>query len=94
MAPTLEGGVHESVNNLYGEFGRDEAGRKHQTVGIVVLSGKFAQLHVPAKSRTHALMLVHGHADAVAAATDSYCRIHLATLESESAGMRIIGIIA
>lgn len=94
MAAAFKVRFKERVDNGKSQFRSDETGRKHKHIGIVVLTGKLGKLHVPAKSRTDALMLVEGHVDSVAASADADSGELTARLNGLGAGMREVGIVA
>lgn len=94
MAPALERRAQELVDNLQRKLGRDEAGREHQHIGIVVLTGQTGQLDIPAQRRAYALMLVERHADAIARAAQSDAGIYATGLDSLGTRMGEVGIVA
>lgn len=94
MASALEGSGEEDVDELESEFGGYEARGKHEHVGVVVFAGEFCNLGLPAERGAYALMLVEGHADAVAGSADGYCGVDLACLECERARMCEVGVVA
>ncbi len=94
MAATFEFRRQKRVYDLKCKPLRYEPRRQHKHIGIVMLPGQSGQLHRPAKSRTYALMLVEGHAYAVARATHGYARVATAALYGLGTGMSEIGIIA
>jgi len=94
VAASVEGCVEELLNYIYGRDIIDEAGREHKHIGIIMTAGELGKLNIPAQSRTYALMLVESHAYTVARAAESDTRIAYTLLDSLSAGVRIVGIVA
>ena len=94
MAATVEGCIEELLDDIYSRDIVNETGREHKHIGIIVAAGKLGKLNIPAQSRTYALMLVERHAYTVARAAESDARIACTLLDSLSAGVRIVGIVA
>lgn len=94
MASAVEVCLKESVDTLNCDFRLDETAWEDEDIGIVVSTGQTGKLGSPAESGTDALVLVEGHADTVAGAADCDCRVDDTVLDSESAGMSEIGIVA
>ena len=75
MAATLEVGAEESLDEVEGGLGQDEAGGHDEHVGIIVLTGEGGDFAVPAEGCAHIGVLVgrHGNPVARAANQDSPC---------------------
>ena len=72
----------------------NETSGHNQYVGIIVLAGQLCDVCIPAEGGTDALVLVEGHADAVAATADSDTGIALTALYGFGQGVGYIGIVA
>mgnify|MGYP003312600021 CR=1 FL=1 len=94
MASAFKVGGKELVEDAACHVVVDEAARHHQHIGIVVLTDEVGNLGLPAESGTDALMLVEGHADALAAAAHGDAGEHLARLDAACQCMAVGGIVA
>ena len=94
MPATFKSCCQKQVYKLKRHFFVNKTSRKHQTIGIIVLTCKLRKLRQPAYSRTHTLMFVESHGNAVARPAHSYGRINLSFFKRFGTRMREIRIIA
>ena len=94
MASSVKWSVQESVYNGKRKRRLDESRRQYEHVGVVVGACEACKLYGPADSRAYALMLVKGHADAVAAAADAYAGVIPSFFYRKRAGVGKIGVVA
>lgn len=94
MTATLELGVEIRVDNLLGLILRYESGREGNEISIVVTTGQISDLWQPAKGVTYALVLVQGHAYAIATTAHSDTECAFTLLDSDSRRMCEISVVA
>ena len=82
VAAALEGGIQEDLDDFPRVFQADEPARYDDYVRVVVGARQLGDVRPPAEGGAYALVLVQGHADAIAGAADRDARIDLAALES------------
>ena len=93
MTTAFESLVQPCVCDFNHSLERDEAGRHHEYVSIVVLLDELADFWSPTESCTDALVLVEGHSDAVAGAAECDAEVNLSILYSRCHGMSDIRIV-
>ena len=94
VTPALKLGGEVLVHDLTGHVLVDETSRHDKHVGIVMLADEMGNLWNPAETSTYGLVLVERHVDAFAAATDSYSREHLASLDATRQSMAEVAVVA
>lgn len=94
VASAFEIGCEEDFDEFECQFFGDEARRKCQDVGVVVLACKCGQFFVPAECGAYALVFVDGHVDAVAAAADGYAVVACAVFDGVGQWVSEVGIVA
>ena len=94
VAAAFEVSCEEGVDDLEGQFGRNEPGGKYEHIRIVVLSGECCEFGGPAEGCADTLMFVQGHGDAITGAAHGDAGEAHAVFHRFGARVGEIGIVA
>ena len=94
MATSFEGCGEELVEAGDGGGFVDESSGEDDDVGVVVLADEVGDFGTPDKTSSYALVLVEGHADALARTADGDAGIDGTILDGIAKGVTEVGVVA